>query len=215
MKSLVSLGGISLLLASTVLAEEIEVLETYDAAEYFELNVPNDLENFEVNKDFLFDELVPYDVIINESNVVFSEPIVVENVNERELTEQIDVNNEVFVSEHQIKNSKVDTYEKALARAKAEDKVILLAIRATNCVYCDKMEEGTLIDADVVTALNKNFVTLHLNQDLVDLPIGLQSGMTPNFIFVSNNEDVIDMYPGVRSPKEFIDALEEILLKSK
>jgi len=187
MKVLISLGAVYML-ATTILYAE--VLETYDAAEYFELKNNNivEEENSQVKNDFFFNEVVSYEEMTTE-------------------------NNDSQVEE--VQSTEVKSYEKALSLAKSEGKVIMLVIRATDCVYCDKMEMGTLVDEEVVTELNKDFITLHLNQDLEELPIGLQNGMTPNFVFVSNEEDVIDMYPGVRSPKEFIGALEEILVKSK
>lgn len=106
-----------------------------------------------------------------------------------------------------------DTYLEALKNAKEHRKVILLAIRATDCPYCDKMETETLSDESVKDALEADFVTVHYNQDLEPLPLGLQEGMTPNFIFVDTNENIIEMYPGMRTPKEFKEALAEILAR--
>jgi thiol-disulfide isomerase/thioredoxin len=103
------------------------------------------------------------------------------------------------------------TYESALEQAKNEDKVIMLTIRSTNCKYCDKMEATTLSDLSVKDAIEANFINIHYNQDLAELPLNLQNGATPMFIFVNSNGDILNMYPGMRSPKEFKEVLEEIL----
>jgi len=104
-----------------------------------------------------------------------------------------------------------DPYLSALKEAKRTGKIIMLAIRAMDCPYCDKMEKETLSDGSVQSALETDFVTVHYNQDLEPLPLGIQEGMTPNFIFVDKDENIMNMYPGMRTPKEFKEALAEIL----
>ena len=193
------MGVVYFTISITLYAEDVVSKVTYDAAEYFELKTPSNAEILQVDKEVLFNEMIPYDEIMVENS-----PIQELNSIDKK------VKNEFAPADFNI-----DSYEKALALAKRDNKIIMLAIRATKCIYCDKMELGTLINDEVVSTLNRDFVTLHLNQDLEELPIGLQNGMTPNFVFISTNEDIIDMYPGVRSPKEFIGALEEILVKSK
>ena len=102
-------------------------------------------------------------------------------------------------------------FEEAVKKAKEDDKIIMLAIRAIDCNYCDRMETETLVDEDVKEALEDDFLTLHYNQDLELLPLGLSEGMTPNFIFVDKEENILQMYPGMRTPEEFREALKEIL----
>lgn len=102
-------------------------------------------------------------------------------------------------------------YLNALEQARSERKIIMLNIRSTDCKYCDTMEAETLSQNSVKNALEANFITIHYNQDLESLPLGLQEGMTPNFIFVNTNEDIMNMYPGMRNPEEFKEVLEQIL----
>ncbi len=103
------------------------------------------------------------------------------------------------------------SYEVALKQAKEEGKIIMLSIRSTNCKYCDQMDAETLSDKSVKEALEANFITIHYNQDLETLPLGLQEGATPMFIFVNSNEDILNMYPGIRNPNEFKEVLDQIL----
>ncbi|HHD75877.1 MAG TPA: thioredoxin family protein [Campylobacterales bacterium] len=106
---------------------------------------------------------------------------------------------------------KVTPFEEALKQAKDEDKIIMLSIRAINCHYCDRMETETLVEDEVQEALEKDFITLHYNQDLEELPLGFSGGMTPNFIFVDKDENILQMYPGMRTPEQFMEVLNEIL----
>jgi len=108
-------------------------------------------------------------------------------------------------------NMTLSPYLDALKKAKNEDKIVMIAIRATHCKYCDLMEKETLTDSSVQEALEKNFISIYYNQDLETLPIGLQKGITPNFIFVNSNEDILNIYPGMRNPEEFKEVLEQIL----
>jgi len=73
------------------------------------------------------------------------------------------------------------------------------------------MEDSTLIDKSVMDAIKNNFININYNQDLDTLPLGIQNAGTPMFIFVNRNEDILNMYPGMRSPDEFKEVLEQIL----
>jgi thioredoxin-related protein len=106
------------------------------------------------------------------------------------------------------------TYEEALLKAKAENKLLMFSIRATNCKYCDRMEEETLSDITVVNRLNENFITLYYNQDEDQLPLNLQPNMTPNFVFVNQNEDIIDISLGRQDSDEFLELLDTVLMES-
>jgi len=107
--------------------------------------------------------------------------------------------------------AQVSAFDEAIKTAKEEEKIIMLVFRAIDCNYCDRMETETLVDDEVKEALEKDFITLHYNQDLEALPLGFQEGMTPNFIFVDKEENILQMYPGMRTPEQFLEALNEIL----
>ncbi|CAA6811493.1 MAG: Unknown protein [uncultured Sulfurovum sp.] len=135
-------------------------------------------------------------------------------LDDKQSTEPNQINEtEFFIDKNRtiIEEEEVSPYLKALESIKENSKVILLAIRATDCHYCDRMESETLSESSVKDALEKDFIVLHYNQDLEMLPMELQEGMTPNFVFVDKDENIINMYPGMRTPSEFKDALKEIL----
>jgi len=56
--------------------------------------------------------------------------------------------------------------EEAFARAKAEDKLILLDISATWCHWCEVMEETTYSDPEVIAMVNSEFVPVYVDSDL-------------------------------------------------
>jgi thioredoxin-related protein len=132
----------------------------------------------------------------------------IEIVDGKVVTETKSIRTKVIEAEPLVERS---PYMKALEKAKSEGKVIMLNIRSTDCKYCDKMEAETLSTNSVQNALEANFITIHYNQDLEPLPLGLQEGMTPNFIFVNTDEDILNMYPGMRTPDEFKEVLVQIL----
>ena len=106
------------------------------------------------------------------------------------------------------------SYEEALKRAKEENKLLMFSIRSTDCKYCERMERETLSDGTVLNALSENFITLHYNQDEDELPLGLQSNMTPSFVFVNQNEDIVDISLGRRDISEFLELLNSVLMES-
>lgn len=193
MNKLTLLGLLSLALSSPIFAEEYTTVSEY----HDEVNShPEIISN--VNDSLItFDEVAEPTIIV-ETNVSAEEnnTIVFSNDNNdtgKEVSEEFDI------------------YLNALQEAKSTGKMIILAIRATDCHYCDKMDRETLTDNSVQSALEKDFLMLHYNQDIESLPLGLQEGMTPIFVFVDKHENIINQYPGMRTVDEFKEVLSEIL----
>lgn len=203
MKKLIFLGLISLVSCSSVWAEE------YISSEYYEEMISQPEIIYELNESAIITEVSEAEEYIELLPVV--ETTIVER------TEYLD--NEIVSEVKTVTTKVIDNtaivavtpYLKALNKAKNEAKIIMLVIRTTDCKYCDEMEVTTLSDSSVKEKLESNFVTVHYNQDLEPLPLGLQEGMTPTFIFVNINEDILNMYPGMRNPEEFKEVLEDIL----
>ena len=156
----------------------------------------------------------------NESMIIYDETEIVGEIIEAEMNEDNSTISHSFkdyfiedVVVEKEETKELSPYLIALKEAQETGKVILLAIRATNCHYCDKMERETLNEASVKSALEEDFIVLHYNQDLEPLPLEIQEGMTPNFFFVDQHENIINQHPGMKNPKEFKEALAEILSK--
>jgi thioredoxin-related protein len=151
---------------------------------------------------------------VAEENITYENHYTEINMPEENLNmvqEIEEVNSSLMTLDRNTTEPEISPYIEALQKAQDENKVIMLAIRAVDCSYCDRMERETLVDESVKQALEENFITLHYNQDIEVLPLGLPEGMTPNFVFVDKEENIINMYPGMRTPDEFKEALKEIL----
>jgi len=112
------------------------------------------------------------------------------------------------------------SFEKALKRAKKEDKIILIKATAPHCRYCKKMEEKVLVDNSIVELLQKEFVIVSVDVSKETLPLDLRVSMTPSFFFVfvekDNDKMKIKRIPGAWSKEDFLDILKEsILAKNK
>jgi thioredoxin-related protein len=111
------------------------------------------------------------------------------------------------------------TFEKALNRAKSEDKIILIKATAPHCRYCKEMEQKVLVDEKIVNLLNKNFVIVSVDVSKETLPLELSVSMTPSFFFVFVNKDnekvKIKRIPGSWSKEDFLDILKESVIAKK
>jgi len=98
------------------------------------------------------------------------------------------------------------TYEKAIVLSKESDKMIMLKLTADNCKYCVKMDNEVLAN-DEVKGLLENFITVSLNVDKEQLPLGLEKTITPTFVFVDKNEEILSTLPGSWNKEDFMELL--------
>ena len=201
MNKLIFLGLLSFTQVNFLMADE------YISDAYFEEVAAQSNFSYEALESLPITQTVEEEARLNAEidNVIIEEPM-----SDNPLVEEAFIENNHALDEG-TQTIQALSYETILEQAKREGKTIMLTIRSTNCKYCDKMEAGTLSDESVKEALRANFLTLHYNQDLETLPLNLQNGATPMFIFVNTNEDILNMYPGMRTPKEFKEVLEQIL----
>jgi len=215
-KKLIFLGLLSLVTMNFVSADEYlsdayleEIVSQSETIE--ESNESIEVINpFKKKYDEVIDETInpfeeKHEEVIETINP-FKQPEVIESNQMVQTTSLAEVNSNI-----EDKNCTLSPYLKALKKARAEGKIVMISIRATHCKYCDKMETETLSDKSVQEALKNNFVTVYYNQDLEPLPLALQKGVTPNFIFVDTYEDILNQYPGMRTPTEFKEVLSQIL----
>jgi len=116
------------------------------------------------------------------------------------------------------KEKKIDyiSFEKALIKAKKENKIILIKATAPHCRFCKKMDNETLKDKQIINMLEKKFIVVSVDVSKETLPLGLNVNMTPSFFFIfpeKNNDHVkIKRIPGSWSKEDFLDILKESLL---
>ncbi len=171
----------SLLLAENDLSE-LEMAETISEAEYQKI-IENGLSNIDTEY-FTIDQ----------------------NNSSEEIEDSLTL---VTVPAQEEKTSISSSYTDAVAKAKKEDKMILLEVVLDNCKFCKKMESEVLSKNNVQEAISSHFILVQINADKEPLPLGLSEQMSPMFVFVSKNENVQDMRFGYIDENDFLKLLVE------
>ncbi len=79
-----------------------------------------------------------------------------------------------------------EDYDEGLARAKAENKLIMLVFTGTNCHVCNMMKADVFPDKEVSEYVNKHFVAIE--QDIeMDGHDGYDVFGTPTFYFLDSS----------------------------
>ena len=76
-------------------------------------------------------------------------------------------------------------YNKALAKAKKENKNVLFVLVANYCPWCRKFEERVLMKKDVNELIHKKYVPLILNREKGNFPKEFSKSMTPIVHFIN------------------------------
>ncbi len=101
-------------------------------------------------------------------------------------------------------------YQKALSKAKSEDKPLMLYLYLPNCKSCGYMNENVFSDRQIIDYLGKNYVAVKLYPNDSGLPIELRSEMSPVFFFLnSQNSEVIESIMGGKNAEKFLKLLQE------
>jgi len=115
---------------------------------------------------------------------------------------------EKMIVEHSVKRY---SYEEALAKAKKENKIVLIEGYIPFCRGCIKMDREVFVEEEVKEALNKGFVVVKKNVLIEKLPLGLKSLGTPSFYFIDNKgKEVIDALQGIGTVDEFLEMLSSV-----
>jgi len=102
------------------------------------------------------------------------------------------------------------SFDKAVEKAKKENKIIIIKATSKYCHYCKKMDRTVLIDDEVIQALDKDFVSVVIDLTKNNLPLGLKSTMTPTFFFIDSNKKLIKEVAGSWNKEDFLIILKEI-----
>ena len=101
-----------------------------------------------------------------------------------------------------------ENFKEALAKAKAEDKIIFVDCYTTWCGPCKMMAKLTFTDSAVADFYNKNFVNLKLDMEQGDGPAVMQkNGITafPTLLFLNSEGESVHKAVGFLQPEEFLD----------
>ena len=113
------------------------------------------------------------------------------------------------------KGVQYEGFEKALQKAKQEDKIIMLKVMTKDCYFCRKMEREVMIEKEVVESLEHDFIPVSIDISTTELPLGLKTELTPSFIFIDKNAKVLLNIPGAWNKMDFLDILREAKRKQR
>jgi len=105
---------------------------------------------------------------------------------------------------------KYEAFDKALEKARAEDKIVMIKATAKHCHYCVKMDREVMVDNSVKAALHKDFIPVEVDISSKRLPLGLSTDMTPTFFFIYKDAKVMKVIPGAWNVEDFLEILKEI-----
>ncbi len=72
-----------------------------------------------------------------------------------------------------------------------------------------------MVEKEVVELIEKDFIPVSIDISTTELPLGLNTELTPSFIFIDENAKVLLNIPGAWGKKDFLDILREAKMKQK
>ena len=109
-----------------------------------------------------------------------------------------------------------DSYQKALNKAKIENKPIMLVLSTKTCAWCRKLERQTLKKDFIKEIIKKDFIPLSIDRDHGIYPDDFKTDVVPTvFIINAHNEERVSSIYGYKNKKEFNRLLLEASKKYK
>jgi len=82
-------------------------------------------------------------------------------------------------------------YKAALKEAKAEHKLVYIFITSDSCRWCRKFEATTLQDAGIKSRLKKEFISIHMSRDQVEVPKQFATAPVPRHYFTDAQGNIL------------------------
>jgi len=102
-------------------------------------------------------------------------------------------------------------YKAALAKAKDQDKKLMLVMVTNYCPWCRKFEKRTLVKEEVNTLVHKKYVPLILNREKGEFPKKFFTKRIPVVIFIDpSKEEAIHESLGYKNVSDFVKELKSI-----
>lgn len=104
------------------------------------------------------------------------------------------------------------SYEEAFAKAKKENKLVMVMLTAQNCGWCKKMKTETLKSKEVIQKLSSSFVCVEIDRDADRYPEEFFYRMVPAYFFVNPANNAIVMKAlGYSNEEAFLGWLEDAM----
>src|SRR5579862_545686 len=106
------------------------------------------------------------------------------------------------------------SYDTALAKAKKDNKLVMIDLYTDWCGWCKKLDKDTYSDKDVEAKLTKDFVAVKLNPEksAENAKLSQRFGTTgyPHIVFINSAGNKVSEIGGYLPPKDFLKELESI-----
>lgn len=100
---------------------------------------------------------------------------------------------------------------KAINQSKSDNKTIVLVFDQKDCHWCDEMKEKTLSNPDVVSKLNKDYITVFVDiNEQPQIASKYKAFGTPTTVFLDSNQKEIGRIDGYVDAGEFLNNLKGI-----
>ena len=107
------------------------------------------------------------------------------------------------------------SYDEGIKLGKSQNKKIFINFYADWCGYCTKMDKTTFANPEVVAYLNKNFISIKINNDKEkNLSDQYRVRGLPSNWFLAENASKIQNYPGYLETERFLSILKNIQSES-
>lgn len=108
-----------------------------------------------------------------------------------------------------------ESYDAGLQKAEEQKKPVFVYARSESCYWCRKFETDTLTNQTVVALLRNRFVSVSLDADTqVNSMRFFKVYGTPTMIFMSFNGSEISRRRGYLQAAEFINELNDVLVRT-
>lgn len=106
------------------------------------------------------------------------------------------------------------SYDQALAKAKKENKPLMVLITSEQCRWCRKLENTTLQDDAIVARINAKFQAVNVTKDKSIYPRNLSAKMVPMSYFLDPKTlKVLYSIPGYWGAEDYDSVLDDALRK--
>ena len=133
-----------------------------------------------------------------------------EKVVQKKVVEEKIIKKQIIKKRVVVPNIRYYDFNKAIKKATANRKLVLIKIRSDNCPFCDELDAIFLKNNEVKRLINQNFVMVKMNNSRAQLPLGIEVGVTPSLAFIrADTQEVKMIIPGIESLSELINTLKE------